>query len=463
MSNDVKNSQMVGQPADHGFKREIGVFGGISIIGGIMIGSGIFYIGSTVLERAHMSMGLALLCWILGGLISLLGGLCFAELGASDPRAGGMTVYLTTGYHPMLGFVGGFCPFLLSNPGSIAAVAVALPTALLPYFPMTDTQIKIFAVVLIVGLTIFNCFGVKQGSRLQNISMIAKLLPLMIILIGALIFGKQSPDLSLTPMTGETIGISQMLGTIGFAVVATLWAYEGWINLNIVTEEIKEPQKNLPKALILGIGGITVLYTLFNFGIYKMLPRDYIVSEIGRGNLYLGTDVAIQLMGNFGGILVTATMILAMFGSLNGMILSFPRTYYAMSVEGHFFKSMGKLHPKYKTPTSALFWQAVLSIVLVVFRSLSELTSMVVFLGMVFNMLTVFGVIRYRKKFPDLPRPYKVWGGQATVIITTVLFALLAINNFIEDPVTALTGIIAAVIAVGFYYYFDRQKKKEGV
>ena len=221
MSNDVKNSQMVGQPADHGFKREIGVFGGISIIGGIMIGSGIFYIGSTVLERAHMSMGLALLCWILGGLISLLGGLCFAELGASDPRAGGLTVYLTTGYHPMLGFVGGFCPFLLSNPGSIAAVAVALPTALLPYFPMTDTQIKIFAVVLIVGLTIFNCFGVKQGSRLQNISMIAKLLPLMIILIGALIFGKQSPDLSLTPMTGETVGISQMLGTIGFAVVAT--------------------------------------------------------------------------------------------------------------------------------------------------------------------------------------------------------------------------------------------------
>lgn len=134
-----------------------------------------------------------------------------------------------------------------------------------------------------------------------------------------------------------------------------------------------------------------------------------------------------------------------------------------MSVEGHFFKSMGKLHPKYKTPTSALFWQAVLSIVLVVFRSLSELTSMVVFLGMVFNMLTVFGVIRYRKKFPDLPRPYKVWGGQATVIITTALFTLLAINNFIEDPVTALTGIIAAVIAVGFYYYFDRQKKKEGV
>lgn len=461
MGKESLSNKPGGGGEDTGFKREIGVFGGVSIIGGIMIGSGIFYIGSIVLQRTHMSLGWALLCWIIGGVISLLGGICFAELGASDPRTGGLTVYLTTAYHPILGFVGGFCPWLLSNPGSIAAVAVALPTALLPYFHMSDMQIKIFAIILIVGLTFFNCFEVKFGSTLQNIFMIAKVLPLIIILVGAMIFGKQTPDLSLVSTATESMSIGGILGMVGFAVVATLWAYEGWINLNLVAEEIKNPQKNLPRAIILGIGGITLLYALFNFAIYRMIPYDEIVSRINANDLYLGTAVAKKLMGEFGGTFVTIAMVLAMFGSLNGMVLSFPRTYYAMSVEGHFFKSQGVLHPKYGTPVAALFWQAVISIVLVMMRSLSQLTSMVVFLGMVFNMLTILGVIRYRKKFPDLKRPYKVRGGIVTVWIVAILFALLAINNFIEDPITAMTGVIAAGIGVAFYFYFDRQKKKE--
>lgn len=463
MGNESSNLIPVGggEQSENGFKREIGVFSGVSIIGGIMIGSGIFYIGSIVLQRTHMSLGLALLCWVLGGVISLLGGICFAELGASDPRTGGLTVYLTTAYHPIVGFVGGFCPWLLSNPGSIAAVAIALPTALLPYFNMSETHIKIVAVVLIVGLTIFNFFEVKFGATLQNISMVAKVLPLLIILIGAMIFGKETPNLSLVPQTGGAIGIGGMLGIIGFAVVATLWAYEGWINLNLVAEEIKNPQKNLPLAIIIAIGGITLLYTLFNFAIYRMIPYNEIVSRINSNDLYLGTEVAKRLMGTFGGTFVTITMVLAMFGSLNGMILSFPRTYYAMSKEGHFFKSQGKLHSKYRTPIAALFWQGVISIVLVLMRNLSQLTSMVVFLGMVFNLLTILAVLRYRKKFPDLARPYRVWGGAVTVWTAAILFGLLAINNFIEDPVTAGTGVVAVILAVGFYYYFDKQYKKE--
>lgn len=178
-----KNNETAPQTA--GFKKEIGVFGGISIIGGIMIGSGIFYLGSYVLERTDMSMGLALLCWVIGGLVSILGGLCFAELGACDSRAGGMVVYMNRAYHPSVGYSFGFTSWVISGSGSIAALAIALPTALANFFHLSDMATKIIAIILIIALTAYNCFGIKLGSILQNVSMVAKCIPIAIILFAA--------------------------------------------------------------------------------------------------------------------------------------------------------------------------------------------------------------------------------------------------------------------------------------
>lgn len=444
------------------FRREIGVFGGVSIIGGIMVGSGIFYLGSYVLIRTGMSMGLALLCWVIGGIISLLGGLCFAELGASRPVSGGMTVYLNEAYHPIVGFLCGFSSWLISGPGSIAAVAIALPTTLKAYFALGDGAIKAIAIALIIGLTIFNYFGIKMGSILQNISMVAKLIPIAIIMVMALIFGQQSPNLSLkVPGAIGGTSLSTMIGMIAFATVATLWAYEGWTNLNTVAEEIKNPKKNLPLAIIIAIGGITVLYTLFNYAIYRALPYETIVNMIDGGDYYLGTAVAKAMLGNFGGTLVIAGMVISMFGSLNGMIIAFPRTYYAMAKEGHFFKSYEYIHPKYKIPTVSLVGQAVISILLVMLRNLDQLTSMVVFIGMFFNVLVVGAVYIYRKKFPDLERPYKMWGYPITLGITLILFIGLMINTFVEDPVTAMIGFIVPIIGIGVYMMFNRKLKEE--
>lgn len=445
------------------FKREIGVFGGISIIGGIMIGSGIFYLGSYVLERTNMSLGLALLCWVVGGLVSLLGGLCFAELGASDPKAGGMVVYLNEAYHPIVGFLFGFCSWLISGAGSIAAIAIALPTAMRAFLPLSDGAIKIVAIVLIVGLTVYNYYGVKLGSILQNVSMIAKLVPIAIIMFGALIFGKQTPDLSLMPSSGDPVSFGSIIGMIAFATVATLWAYEGWTNLNSVAEEMRNPRRNLPLALIVTIGSITVLYTLFNFAVYKVLPYSDIVAMIQGGNLYLGTEVAKQIFGNVGGVIVVVGMLVSMFGALNGMVLTFPRIYYAMAEEGHFFKVYGKLHPKYKVPAASLIGQCIISVVLVLLRNLDQLTSMVVFIGMLFNVLVVMAVFVYRKKFPDLERPYKIWGYPVTVVISTLLFFALMINTLIEDPVTAMIGLVVPAIGCLVYLYFDKVNKKAAV
>lgn len=452
-----KNNETAPQTA--GFKKEIGVFGGISIIGGIMIGSGIFYLGSYVLERTDMSMGLALLCWVIGGLVSILGGLCFAELGACDSRAGGMVVYMNRAYHSSVGYSFGFTSWVISGSGSIAALAIALPTALANFFHLSDMATKIIAIILIIALTAYNCFGIKLGSILQNVSMVAKCIPIAIILFAGLILGKEHPDLSLVPEgTDPTFG--GMIGMIAFATVATLWAYEGWTNLNPVAEEMKNPGKDLPKALILGIGVITVIYALFNFAIYKVLPADQVVSSIESGDIYLGTQVADKLFGGAGGGLILATQLIAIFGSLNGMIIAFPRYYYDMAAEKHFFKNHAKLN-KFGVPQMALISQAVISCILVMLRSLDELTSLVVFAGMLYNVLVIAAVVVYRKKFPDLKRPYKAWGYPVTVVIAIILFFALMINTLVEDPKTAITGLIVPVMGLILWKIFDIKLKKE--
>lgn len=452
------NLSEVNTTTDSGFKREISLFGGVSILGGIMVGSGIFYLGSYVLMRTGMSLGLALLSWILGGLVSLLGGICYAELGASDPRAGGLTVYLSNAYSPMIGFLAGFNNWLIAGPGSIAAIAIALPSALTVIMPMGEWTIKIFAIVLIIGLTIVNYFGVKFGSRLQNLSMIAKLIPIGIIMILGLLFGKVSPDLSLAPKTAD-VSFGSIISMIAFAVVASLWAYEGWTNLNTVAEEVKNPKKNLPLAIIISIVSITLLYTLFNYSIYKVIPFTEIESLLANNEYYLGTYAAEKLIGKSGSILVVIGMVVAMFGALNGCILAFPRMYYAMSEEGHFFESFKKLHPKYRVPYAPLIVQCLISIILVLLRNLNQLTSLVIFSGMMFNTLGVYAVMIYRRKYPKLERPYKVIGYPITVILTTFIFVGLMINTFIEDPQTSIIGLLVSAVGMLFYFYFHKKNK----
>lgn len=455
---NTNQSAKASHSRDSSFKKEISLFGGVSILGGIMVGSGIFYLGSYVLVRTRMSLGLALLSWIIGGIVSLLGGICYAELGASDPSAGGLTVYLSKAYSPIIGFLGGFNSWLIGGPGSIAALAIALPSALTGLIPMGEWTIKIIAIGLIIGLTIVNYYGVKFGSKLQNLSMIAKLIPIGIIMVLGLLLGRVSPDLSFTPKTGST-SFGGIISMIAFAVVASLWAYEGWTNLNTVAEEVKNPKRNLPLAIIISIVSITALYTLFNYSIYRVLPFAEIESLIANNEYYLGTYAAERLLGRSGSTLVIIGMVIAMFGSLNGCILAFPRMYYAMSQEGHFFDSFKKLHPVHKVPYAPLIVQCILSIALVLLRNLDQLTSLVVFSGMLFNTLGVYAVMIYRKKFPGAERPYKVIGYPITVILTTLIFIGLMMNTFMEDPQTSLIGLSVPAIGSLFYIYFGKRNK----
>lgn len=444
------------------FKREIGVFGGVSVIGGIMIGSGIFYLGAYVLQRTGMNSGLALICWIVAGIISLFGGLCYAELGCAMPRAGGSLVYLNEAYHPVVGFMSGFTTFLIGGPGSIAAVAIAMMTVLQSLLGISSAGVKIGAIVLIIGTTVYNLYGVKLASTVQNVSMIAKLVPIVIILAAALFAGSQTPDLS--PGSASTYAAdnnTSVFGMMALAIVAALWAYEGWTNLNTVTEEMRNPKRNLPLALIIGIGGVTLLYTLFNYAIMRVLPHSTMVSMINSGDVYLGTAVARQVLGGAGAMVIAVGMILAMFGSLNGMTLAFPRMYYAMAKEGHFFQSFGRLHPVHRTPTTAILVQCVISCALVLMRNLDQLTNLVVLSSMLFNILVIIAVPILRRKYPHIERPYKVWFYPVSVIIVAAIFIALFIQGAMDDPVNGFAGFTVPAIGAVVYWLFDRRNARE--
>ena len=435
-------------------RREVGLFGGISVLAGIMIGSGIFYIGGIVLQRSGMSLGLALLVWLVGGLITLMSGICYAELGAMMPKAGGSYVYLREAYGERVAFMSGFSNFVLGSSGSNAALAVAFSAAIASMMPASgfagsELAQKALAVAMIALLTAVNIFGIKLGSTVQNVFMVLKMLPIFLIVICGFWMGGENPNLSVVPASAP--GLFEICGMIAFGVVATMWAYEGWTNLNGIAEEIRRPKRNLPLAILASIVGVSVLYVLFNYAVYRVLPYETIVSMIESGNYYLGTAAANQLFGSAGGLVVGAAMILAIFNSLNGCVMVFPRTYYAMARDGAFFRGMAKLHPAYKTPVNALLVSGAVSVALVCTRNLSQLTSLVAFCAMVFNGLTFYAVIRLRKKYPTMERPYKVWGYPVMIFVICLIMIGLMINTFVEDPVTSVIGL--AVPAVGLALY----------
>lgn len=441
-------------------KREISLFGGISILAGIMIGSGVFYLGSYVLMRSGMSMGLALLVWVIGGIVTLVSGLCYAELGTMMPKAGGGYVYLREAYGERVAYMSGMSTFILGSSGSIAGLAIAFPAALQSLIPLTPLQAKGIAIGLVVFLSLVNLRGVKTGSVIQNVFMVAKVIPLVVIIGCGLLMGKELPDMSLVPAGTVVPSLGTILSMVAFGVVATLWAYEGWTNLNVISEEIKNPKRNIPMSIVISILSVTGLYVVFNYAIYRVVPMETITALFAEGNYYLGTEAANILFGNAGRLIVGIGMAIAIFGALNGCIMVFPRTYYAMAKDGLLFSSFKNLHPKYKTPTGAILGSMVVSILLVCARDLDQLTSLVVFSGMVFKTLTFTSVITLRKKYPDLARPYKVAFYPYLVYIIVVIMFGLMLNTLIEDPFTSLIGLVVPAAGFVLYEFISRRREK---
>ncbi len=447
-------------------KRELGLFDGFSILAGIMVGSGIFYIGSYVLIRSGMSQGLALAVWAIGGLITLISGLCYAELGAAMPETGGSYVYIKRAYGDLVAFASSFTGYILGACGSLAALSLALPLIMNNFISvltggagMNDLQMKLVASVIIILLSAINYLGIRFGKLVQNIFTIAKFIPIVLIIVLGITMGTQNVDLSLMPVSNPSI--SDLLSMVALGVVATFWAYEGWKNLNTIAGEIKNPGRNLPWAIILAIVVVMSVYVIFNFAIYRVLSLEQITAQFAAGNYYLGTVVAQQLLGDTGMILVGLTMFIAVFGATNGCAMVFPRSIFALSENKMFFAPFAKVHPKYNTPGNAIILTGIISIALVFARNLDQMTNLVVFSGIIFSILLFISVFMFRKQYPDMPRPYKVWFYPVTPILAILTNLALLINTLITDFNTSMIGIVVTLASVPVYFIIKNLTKKD--
>jgi basic amino acid/polyamine antiporter, APA family len=434
-------------------KKQIGLFGGISILAGIMIGSGIFVFGSSVLERVGFSLGLSVLAWLLGGLLTYVSALTYAELGTLFPETGGYVVYLREAYGKKVAMVSGVMNFVLSSSGSIALLALAF-SEVLGYMVPINTYAKPIAASVIILLSLVNYMGVKAGTLVQKVFLVAKLVPISaIILIG---FFVSAPDASLSFQMAEPVGFFRLMTMLGFGVVGTLWAYEGWTNLNTVAGEMRDVKKDLPKALSLSTLSVMTVYVLFIVSLYRILGAAQTIA-LSAGEAVLPIPAMMSVFGETGMTIVFVSVLISIFGSLNGSVMVFPRVYYKMAKDGTFFKAFKTIDRRHGTPVVAIIGSGLMAIVLLVF-GFQELLTFVAFGGLVFNTLIFVSVYLFRRRLPDRERPYRVMGYPYVPAIAISGMVLLLVSTLIESPLPSLIGIGVLVLGYGLTFLMEKEK-----
>ncbi|MDE2091772.1 MAG: amino acid permease, partial [Gammaproteobacteria bacterium] len=344
--------------------RKLGLWTGMAVVVGIIIGSGIFRVPSPIAAVTGNLTGIALV-WVLGGLVALFGALSVAELAAMYPEAGGPYVYLREAYGRPMAFVFGWM-WLLTTPISWAAQSLIFAEYLGYFIPLSATVTHLIAAILIVLVSAANYRSVKLGAVIQNLSSSAKVLA--IVGLSAAIF-LLAPGGAHNPLHAESMGMANWPG-IGIGLVAALWAYDGWENLTAVSGEVRNPQRNLPLALIGGTVVVIVVYLLINAAYLRALP----LSELAASKS-VAADSATLVLGHAGASMVAALVMLSVFGTLNGSILSSPRVFYAMAEDGLFFRTVGRVHPRYETPYVAIAFIVVIAVIYVLLLDFMHLAE----------------------------------------------------------------------------------------
>ncbi len=435
-------------------RRELTLLDSTMINVGTMIASAIFIVPATIAMHAQGS-ALTIIVWVVGGIVSLMGALAIAELGAAMPEAGGQFVYLREAYGPVWGFLYGWGAFMVINTASIAAIAVAFAQYLGYFFPMNGTEIKIVAMLSTVALTTLNCFGLKLGAWTQNISTFLKMAALAGIIVLSFVLKGGAVE-NFTPLFPAQ-SFSSLLGPLGLAMVAALWAYDGWIEITYVGSEVKNPQRNLPLSIIFSTLIVITLYVLISIACVYVLSVGTMGQAIKASPSYLvASEVATTIMGTTGAALVAIAILISTLGSNNGIVFTAARIPYAMAKEKLFFQSMGKVHEKYRVPMVALIVQGVWACILTASGTYDQLFTYVVFVSWLFYAMSCGAVIILRRKAPNLARPYKTWGYPIVPIIF-ILFAIwLVINTIMEAPRDAAIGAGIMLSGLPIYFYWRR-------
>ena len=438
-------------------EKNIDLFGATSILFNIIIGSGIFYLGSLVLMFAGFSQGLAMCAWILGGIVSILGGLHFAELGTSIKKQGSHPVFLSEAYHPIAGYIYNITQIFISSPAATASFALAFVGVFGPSLGLSGAATNIAAIAFILVIFLLNVAGSKIALAINKVSLILKLAPLLLIIVAGFLAGKVKPDLNILADFSKTGAATFSLLLLG--VNATLWAYSGWQLIPAVSQEMKNPQKDIPKVLTLGVGAITVLYALFNLAIYKVIPYDTLVANISGGDFYQGTAAAKELF-SFGGWLVNFCILVSVFGSALSSMLTAARVQRTIVDTGRFPAVYGTMSKK-GVPMGPMLGQLVGGALFVVASSLQGLTVLTTFISCVSELLCIIGVVVLRKRQPDLERPFRVPGYKVVTPVTIVIYAAIAINTVMTNLSSVALAFVAPAIAVVLWFVYGKVVNKK--
>lgn len=440
------------QPA---LKRRLGCFDATMLIVGDIIGVGIFTTTGLVAE-AFPHPGWVLLAWIVGGVLTLCGALTIAELGSSLPRAGGEYVYLKEAYGPLLGFLNGWTYLTVTSSGSIAAMAVALAAFLsdgsaplfslpLGFAALSVSSQQLIAITVLLLFTGASYVGVRFGSVLQDILAVAKIVAVIgIAVVGvALGHGDWAHFTSVTGAASEG-GFAQALGAAG---VGVLFSYSGWFACTYIAGEIKDPARNIPRSLIAGTVIAAAIYVVVNLAYLYALP----LAEL-RGVVNVGERAVTQLLGGDVSTVFTVIVAVTILGSLNSVILSSPRVYYAMARDGLFFRSIGDVHPRFGTPARSLLLQAAMATVLILSGTFGQLLTYVTIAMVLFSILSASAVFVLRRNRPDLPRPYRLPGYPWTPAVFIGIYGMIFVSFLVARPRESVIGL--AMVASGIPAYW---------
>lgn len=451
----------------HGLRRVLGIWPATAIVVGTVIGSGIFLV-PTDMVKAVGSPAMVFLVWIFGGALTLSGSLTFAELSAALPEAGGGYAYLKAAYGPLFGFMYGWTTAWAAEPASLAAMATGFCVYLADFFPqlqtprwtvplpigpgggplpIRDTQLAgIGILILIAGI---NYVGVHIGGRVQ-VALTSLKVAIIAGIIGAgLAWGHPGGD-TLHQATTAVPG-----GPAGFfaALVAALWAYDGWSNSTGVGSEIDRPGRNLPRSLILGSAITITIYLLANWAYFSVLGGP----EAAHSSR-LAADMMRKIAGPRGAALISVAAMISIFGALNGSLLANSRIPFALARDGYFFGRVARIHPRYRTPSSSILFLGGWSCVLILSGQYSELYTLAIFPSWILYAMTAAAVIVLRRNRPDLPRPYRVWGYPVIPVLFVLVAAVLLYSTIITSPRESVIGLLIMLAGLPFYFHWRRQK-----
>lgn len=429
---------------EHGLAREIGLRDGISIVAGTMIGSGIFLVPAVIAQQVP-SLTMVLLVWIFGGIVSLSAALVISELGAMFPQAGGLYVYLREAWGPTTAFLYGWASIVAIDSGATAAVATSFGIYLGQLVDLSPTQVKLCAMAVIAVLTIINCLGVKFGKGIQNVFAACKIagIGIMVVLLFSRANLAQMRE-SLWPSDGRTT-----VAGFGVAAIAALWAYYGWHETSYNAAEFRNPQRDLPKALVTGTLIVSAAYLLTNIAYYAVLTPQ----QVAQSPRVAATALAAIFGGSAAAILAVLIMV-SVFGATNGMILSGPRLLFVMARDRAFFRAAGIANAKTKTPVVATIMQAVWACVLCSVGTFQQLITYAVFTVCIFFVLAALAVIRLRKTQPNTFRPFRTPLYPWLPLLTAGANVGLVINTIAADPKGSAIGITMVVLGLPVYYLF---------